>query len=95
MRLPIGRRAIDGISQSLVEAVRTMAARVRRTTRRLWHSHLDLVTTSVPYATAAAALLGATLGLIPPRDAIAAALSALLAAWASRRGRGDTSGLTL
>jgi hypothetical protein len=72
-------------------AARVIAARARRAARRLWSSHIELVESSVPYAAAATALLGGALGLIPPRDAIAAALSALLAAWASYRGRGRGS----
>lgn len=87
MRLPVGR-GLARLARSVAAAVRVVAVRAHWVARRLWRSHTELVESSVPYAAAATALLGGALGLIPPRDSIAATLSALLAAWASYRGRG-------
>ena len=66
------------IDQAFTSKLRAFARLVATLIRRAWQDHLDRAANNAAYATAAVAVVGGLLGIVPARDVIAAVFAALL-----------------
>lgn len=80
------KRAAAATSHTAVAAVDWLGRRLRP----VWAAHRDKVATNAAYASATAAVLAGLLGLLSPRDVIAAVLAAALGVYL--RGSRDAGG---